>query len=68
MPTEPVVLPVYCVHCGGPITLQFEDWWPDNAIVRNTYDCPYCHRENNAGCPGRIAWMTSGHEEEHRKH
>lgn len=71
----PVTLPVHCAHCGGKVTLQMSDWpamvhhgtlAPFEPVqeYRQTWGCPYCHNQNEGGFPGRMAWVTKGHEPE----
>lgn len=72
--TEPVTLPVHCVRCGGVVTLQMTDYpnvvtaegrppAPDHpALQRAFWHCPYCSQGNQGGIPGKLAWVTKGHE------
>ncbi len=62
-----------CAHCGGPVTLQLEDW-PDPSPLPAAFadavgygpewECPYCQRANSATTLGRLVWMTKRHGEE----
>lgn len=68
------ILPVSCVHCGGAATLQRSGFPlvmshdgtpvpPDHPLLQKaSWQCPHCGRENEGGFPGRMAWVTKGHE------
>ncbi len=65
---EPATLPIHCAYCGGAITLQMADWpssvTPDTPSDSKEWPCPYCQRMNTGGMPGRLVWVTKGHEPE----
>lgn len=75
LPPGPVTLPVHCVHCGGAVTLQMSDWptvlshdgsspVPEDhpGLQKASWGYPWCQRENEGGFPGRLAWVTKGHD------
>ena len=61
----PVTLALYCAHCGGALTLQF-DSWPEpttstTCLERQIWLCSFCGTENAACFPAALLWVTPGH-------
>ena len=63
---SPITLPLHCAHCRGSITIQMDDYRGDPQP--QTWACPYCQRTNEAKFPGRLMWVTQGHDEAMEKH
>lgn len=52
--TGPTTLPLHCPHCGGAVTVQYEEW--DNEAEQETtsYPCPWCGKGFEFQAPGRF--------------
>ena len=52
-----VTLPMYCVHCGGPVSLIYE---PGTYPVTGSWSCPYtiCQKPQIATLNGSIRQVS----------
>jgi hypothetical protein len=55
---------VHCDGCHTSVTVLVANWRPHQAILpRQVWYCPYCLLKNEGEFPGRLAWVTKGHDE-----
>lgn len=58
---DPVTLPVHGEQCGGPVTIQLNDWRPEQQMPdnhRQAWFCRYCTRRNAGSFPGVVMWAS----------
>jgi len=56
---ETFELELNCAHCGGPLTVQVEDWVEEREpLVWSAVDCPFCRRPVTLESAGRILWAV----------
>lgn len=54
---EPVVIPLNCPHCGGPIDVACEAG-PDAEAETIRFTCPYCQTPRDFQAPGHVRWVA----------
>lgn len=61
LPDPPGVLatlPIKCMTCGGPVSVEFVT---TSSPAPHTWPCPYCGAENRLTFPGAVIWIVPGH-------
>jgi hypothetical protein len=61
MPDEPVALQIYCSHCGGEVTLQFQERNTSDGALKQHWICPWCRESQSGSFPALLTWVVKSH-------